>query len=432
MVIIKVGKLKRTLTALCVSFILLTCFVGSMTVTAKNITKLTASTVSAERGSLVSVAIALNGNPGIWGIKFKVGYDHSALTLSSVSNGNVFANDDVTLPEALAKEQFVYYACSDELKDITANGTVVTLKFKVSENAAFSTYPITVSLTQAINVDRKNVNMDIQNGAITVVKCVHNKVWRTTKAPGCETEGTETEVCSKCGEISSTRSVKANGHQNTEVKNNVAATISAEGYTGDTYCKDCGKVLSKGNVIAKLSDKNDITKPNQTKTSTQTTPNKDTPVQTTPDTDTPIIIQGNEAVFDKTSNGQLVFVSSADFSTFIRVEIDGTTLEEKNYTVASGSTVVTISGEYLSTLADGQHTVAIVSKGGTANAVFTVKSEQKPSGGTYTNEVTKPDKTETPTQTTNNTLKKPLIFIVVVLCTGSLAAFIITKRRRKL
>lgn len=257
MIILKFGKLKRTLTALCVSCIILASFAGSTTVSAKVNTKLTASNVSAERGNTVSVAIALNGNPGIWGIKFKVAYDHSALTLSSVKNGNIFTNDDVTLPESLDKEQFVYYACSNELKNITTNGTVVTLKFKVSENAAYSKYPITVSLTQAVNVSGKEVNVDTQDSTITVVKCIHNKVWRTTIAAGCETEGTETEVCSKCGEIFSTRSLKATGHQNTEVKNKVAATITAEGYTGDTYCKDCGELLSKGDKIAKLTDKTD-------------------------------------------------------------------------------------------------------------------------------------------------------------------------------
>jgi len=427
MIITKVGKLKRMLTELCVSCILLTYFVGSMTVSAKSVVKLTASTVSAERENIVSVAISLNNNPGIWGIKLKVGYDHSALTLSSVSNGNIFTDDEVTLPETLTKEQFVYYACSDELKDITANGTVVTLKFKVSENAVFTTYPITVSLTQAVNVSGKNVNMDTQNGAITVVNCVHNKIWRTTKAAGCETEGTETEVCSKCGETFSTKSIKATGHQNTEVKNKVEATVTAEGYTGDTYCKDCGKLLSKGSTIAKLPDNNNVTKPDKPQTPTQT-PTQTTP---TPDSSTPAVVQGNESVFDKTSkDGKLVFVSNADFSTFVRVEIDGTTLDQKYYTVESGSTIVTISGEYLSTLTDGQHTIAIISKGGTAKAVFTVKSGQKPSGGTGTDDVTKPDKTKTPTQTTPNTLKNTII-IIVVLCIGSLATFIIIKRRRK-
>ncbi len=35
-------------------------------------------------------------------------------------------------------------------------------------------------------------------------------------------------------------------HTNTELKNVKAATCKAEGYSGDTYCKDCGKLLSSG------------------------------------------------------------------------------------------------------------------------------------------------------------------------------------------
>lgn len=252
MIIINIDKLKRALAAICFSCMLLACFAGSVQVSAQSSTTLTATTVSAERGSVVSVNVALNGNPGIWGIKFKVGYDRSALTLSSVSNGTVFADDEVTLPQTMTKEQYVYYACSNELENVTANGTVVTLKFQVSENAKFSTYPITVSLTQAVNTSRKNVSMDTQNGAVTVVECIHNKVWRTTKDAECETEGTETEVCSKCGETFDNRSIEPTGHKHTEIRNQRPATREAEGYTGDTYCKDCGKLLYQGSVIEKL------------------------------------------------------------------------------------------------------------------------------------------------------------------------------------
>lgn len=134
--------------------------------------------------------------------------------------------------------------------------------------------------------------------------------------------------------------------------------------------------------------------------------------------------RGDGAVFDKTSNKPLVFVSDADFSTFIRVEIDGATLDKKYYTVASGSTVVTISSDYLKALADGRHTVAIVSQGGTATAEFTVKSDSKTPGGTQ------PDPAKVPPNTSENTI----IFItmlILVLCSGGVSAVIIIKRRRK-
>ena len=42
-------------------------------------------------------------------------------------------------------------------------------------------------------------------------------------------------------------------HTNTEIKNAVAAGCKNAGYTGDTYCVDCGVLLKKGSQIKKLS-----------------------------------------------------------------------------------------------------------------------------------------------------------------------------------
>lgn len=38
-------------------------------------------------------------------------------------------------------------------------------------------------------------------------------------------------------------------HENTETRNEKAATCTEEGYTGDTYCTDCGALVSSGEVI---------------------------------------------------------------------------------------------------------------------------------------------------------------------------------------
>lgn len=49
-----------------------------------------------------------------------------------------------------------------------------------------------------------------------------------------------------------TPTVKTCNHSNTEVRNKKDATTSSEGYTGDTYCKDCGKLISSGESIPKI------------------------------------------------------------------------------------------------------------------------------------------------------------------------------------
>lgn len=47
-------------------------------------------------------------------------------------------------------------------------------------------------------------------------------------------------------------------HSVTEIRNNKDATPDAEGYTGDTYCSICGKLLSKGTVVAKVDEHPEI------------------------------------------------------------------------------------------------------------------------------------------------------------------------------
>lgn len=47
-------------------------------------------------------------------------------------------------------------------------------------------------------------------------------------------------------------------HSKTEIRNNKDATPDAEGYTGDTYCSICGKLLSKGTVVAKVDEHPEI------------------------------------------------------------------------------------------------------------------------------------------------------------------------------
>ncbi len=51
-------------------------------------------------------------------------------------------------------------------------------------------------------------------------------------------------------------------HKNTEVCDRVEATQEAEGYTGNTYCKDCGEKISDGEVIKKLEPNNSQDGPN--------------------------------------------------------------------------------------------------------------------------------------------------------------------------
>ena len=74
----------------------------------------------------------------------------------------------------------------------------------------------------------------------------------TTKAT-CTEEGEKTFTCRICGD-KKTEKVSATGHQHTEIRNKKEATCKEEGYSGDTWCKDCGKKILSGQAIAKTED----------------------------------------------------------------------------------------------------------------------------------------------------------------------------------
>ncbi len=61
---------------------------------------------------------------------------------------------------------------------------------------------------------------------------------------------TKKAVCTVCGKEYGT--LDANNHANTEIKGAVAATCTAGGYTGDTYCTDCGVKTKTGTVTPVL------------------------------------------------------------------------------------------------------------------------------------------------------------------------------------
>ena len=68
----------------------------------------------------------------------------------------------------------------------------------------------------------------------------------------------------------------------------------------------------------------------------------------------------------------LIFKSYANFSSFQGVQVDGKTIAPANYIAEEGSIEVYLKAVYLQTLANGKHTVTILSSEGNATAEFTV------------------------------------------------------------
>ena len=190
--------------------------------------------------------------------------------------------------------------------------------------------------------------------------------------------------------------VDATNHKHTEIRDAKPATEQEKGYTGDTWCIDCNKKIATGSEIAMLEHKltlveaKDATVTEQgnikyyycencgkyfaDEDGTKEISLSETVIQKFP----PEIIEGNNATVNNGEKKSLTFRSNAAFADFIRVELDGKTLDEKDYTKAEGSIIVTLNNNFVSTLSVGEHTLGIVSESGTATAKFTVKAYEIP------------------------------------------------------
>lgn len=276
---------------------------------------LSVSSVSAEKGGMVTVNVSLSDNPGIYGIKVKAEYDSSVLQLKSMSNGNVFPVSEAICNAAKG----VYVANSSDFNNVTGNGTLFTLEFKVLDGADAASCNVSVKLEKAQNVDGGKIDVSGGSGKVTVEKCIHNKKTQTVAAT-CETEGETKVVCTKCGEVFETNKIPATGHKNTEIRNKVDATTTTEGYTGDTYCKDCGKLIASGTKIEKLpsksdspksDEKTDVKKPDNNTTDTakntekKTSDSKKTKSKKTKE-NTADVAKTSEKATEKTSETELV------------------------------------------------------------------------------------------------------------------------------
>ena len=121
-------------------------------------------------GNTVEVAVKLENNPGIASMTLKVDYDASVMKLVSVTDGGKLGtavhSDNYKAPYTLC------WVNDTATENFTANGTIVTLKFQILDDAVIGSYPITVSYDydnyDIYNTDVEKVRFDTVSGGVTV------------------------------------------------------------------------------------------------------------------------------------------------------------------------------------------------------------------------------------------------------------------------
>ena len=147
------------------------------------------------------------------------------------------------------------------------------------------------------------------------------------------------------------------------------------------------------------------------------------------------IIEGANGTWTQNSNETLVFRVNGDFSKFTGVKVDGTLIDAKNYTAKSGSTIVTLSTDYLKTLSVGTHKLTVVYTDGECSANFEVKKvateQTKPTEGDKTDTTTPTGGKDTTSPQTGDNSNLALWFAVLFVSgAGVLGTTVYSKRKK--
>lgn len=177
--------------------------------------------------------------------------------------------------------------------------------------------------------------------------------------------------CSICGKEYG--KLNATNHTNLTYVPAVASTTEKTGNLAYWHCTGCGKYFSDKKGTKEIALKDTITSKLPPKMISKSGPiieiNKKYGVKHKKTYD--VINDTNDEIEELKKH--LQFTSNAAFRDFVRVDLDGKTVDEKNYTKKEGSTIITLNDDFVYTLSEGEHTIDIVSTTGTASATFIIK-----------------------------------------------------------
>ena len=243
--------------------------------------------------------------------------------------------------------------------------------------------------------------------------CTCGAVFNKAEHSGGKATCKDKAICEICGD--SYGSLDPNNHTDLKHIDAKAATAAEEGNIAYWYCDGCKKYFSDAAAKTEIAKADTVTAKRS-----------------------PQITAGDGAAVTQGEKKELTFTSDASFADFLRVELDGTTLDERNYTKKEGSTIITLNRDFVATLSVGEHTLAIVSQHGTATAKFTVKA--KPAETAPPQPTVTPQPTAQPTQTaqpvspilrTGDTANPTLWFALLIVSGGAAIGITVASRKKK-
>ena len=135
--------------------------------------QITVENVTAHAGDEISVKVYVKNNPGFMYMKVRMYYDPSVLEFLGAENGTVSTDAfEIGAKTGDLMEAFIWNTSSDA----TGDGLLVTLKFKVAENAEVGEYSIKASPVEAYNYNEDEVTFVGVSSSINVVDFIYGDV----------------------------------------------------------------------------------------------------------------------------------------------------------------------------------------------------------------------------------------------------------------
>jgi hypothetical protein len=236
----KINNIFRRLQCFCMILFFVILVIGVTPVYATGVTEITFGDLSAKAGDEVIVPITIENNPGIASFRFRVAYDMDALELLSVEKGFLLTSGTLASTTNKEAETMTFHWFADN--NVTGDGEIVCLKFKIGQNAC-GDYPLKVTYLEndIVNENLIAVPFTVTEGRIST---------------GCAVSGTVTSF----GEATEAVTLRLleNG---TEIDNvtSLSGTYSFSSVSPGTYTIEVSKLNHTTRTYEITVEREDIT-----------------------------------------------------------------------------------------------------------------------------------------------------------------------------
>ncbi|MBE6732878.1 MAG: hypothetical protein E7561_02645 [Ruminococcaceae bacterium] len=227
-------------------------------------TTITIDNVTATPGDTVYVNVNLSDNVyGIMAMTFSILYDNNVLSYVGYQDGKLNYKDKNGVTKTYGFFQYYindrgdYISIVDcENKNQQGSGTLITLEFKVKDNAAAGTYSIKMANVRPYEKGESlkgcfanwygdTINPVLTNGSITIPltqkNCQHNfGSWTKKTDASCVNEGIEVRNCSICGKLENRMVSKTDHFYDKNWTVDTVATADEDGILS-RHCTVCNK-----------------------------------------------------------------------------------------------------------------------------------------------------------------------------------------------